>query len=335
MFENFFWGKSKRQEEIIKPVYQDIFPPFYNIYAELESDEPEIYNKFREKIHTFFIRDKTSSHLSSQWGNYILWDRYNFGLKTHFYTHDSLLETMGSPVRKYGAFIETKAISPSSYQIFDKYKGLQKDFDFIFTYDEGLLNKLDNSKFVPFCAQIKLDFANYIDLDSSKILMNDDMYKNKNKNISLLSSNKKMCDLHKLRIDIAKRFEKSSVVDTYGTFNGGAYIRSFDTLKNYRYSIVFENEISAYCFTEKLTNCFATQTVPIYVGATKIQDYFNMDGIIQISIQELDNLDSILRQCSVQDYEARINAILDNYQRSKNYLNVQDNMFKTYIENML
>lgn len=79
-------------------------------------------------------------------------------------------------------------------------------------------------------------------------------------------------------------------VDTYGLFDGGQFIGPYETLRDYRYSIIFENEISTYCFTEKLTNCFATQPIPIYIGASKIGQFFDENGIRRISENEIDNI---------------------------------------------
>lgn len=326
---------KKKNVPILQSIYDHIYPPFYNKYAKLDGTEPEIYNKDGQRIRVFYIRDKTSAHASSQLGHHILWDKYNFELKTHFYTHDCMLETQGSPTHKYGAFIETKGISPESYKIFELHKGLEKDFDLIFSYDDEILDKYSNARFVPFCASVKLDFSQCANLDINSTLMNDRAYKNKTKNISILSSDKTMCPLHNLRINTANYLKQHNLADTFGTFDRGSYVRAFDTLIDYRYSFVFENIISPYCFTEKLTNCFATHTVPIYLGASKISNFFNPDGIIQISIKDLDNIENIVKQCSANDYEMRLNAILDNYHRVQKFLNVEDFMYEKYLQNQL
>ena len=103
-----------------------------------------------------------------------------------------------------------------------------------------------------------------------------------------------------------------------------------DTLKEYRYSIIIENDESDYFFSEKITNCFAAQTIPIYVGAKKIGQFFNKDGIIQISSGQLSDLDEILKCCTPRNYEERIPAILDNYERVHQYKNVYDWLYEKY-----
>ena len=322
---------AEHEAQCLPPVYEHIYPPFYNVHAELDGREPELYDRNGRRIHVFFIRDKASVHASSQLGHHILWDKYNFGLKTHFYTHDCMLELMGKPVHRYGALVETRGIWPDYYTIFEKNAGLEQDFDKIFSYDESILDSVSNACFVPFCATIKLDFARISDLEASRRLMDDEAYRKKTRNVSILSSNKTMCELHMLRIKAARYLKERGLADAYGTFDGGPYVRAFDTLKDYRYSFVFENERSAYCFTEKLTNCFATQTVPIYLGATKIEKFFNPDGTIRIEPDDVNRLEEIVRRCTVQDYEERKDAVLDNYRRAHAFLNVEDFMYETYL----
>ena len=329
------WLRKKKKKAGQAPwpvVYDKIYPPFYNIYTKLDGTEPKLYNEKGQPVHVFFIRDKTSAHASSQLGHHILWDKYNFELKTHFYTHECMLETMGSPIRRYGAFFETRGIRPDSFRIFEENPGLEKDFDLIFTYDDETLNKYANARFVPFCATVKLDFAKIAELDHTYKLLDDNLYQKKNKNISILSSDKTMCELHTLRIETAKYLKRNHLADTYGTFDGGGFVKAYETLKDYRYSFVFENIISDYTFTEKLTNCFAMQTIPVYIGAAKINQFFNTDGIIQISLNDLTNLEKIVKECTAENYKERQQAVLDNYQRVKQFFNVEDWMYETYLQ---
>lgn len=315
------------------PIYKNIYTPYYNKYSPLDGTEPEIYNKDGQRVRVCFLRDQQNAHMPPQTSNYLLWDKFNFELPIHFYSHKAMLETMGSPQKRYGLLIETQGIVPDDYKIFETHKGLNKDFDLIFTYDEDILNKYLNARFVPFCAGVKLDFSKLTtDLNISKKLISDDCYKNKTKNVSILSSDKEFCDLHKVRIETAKKMKRLALADTFGTFDGGKYIRAIDTLKDYRYSIAFENIVSPYCFTEKLTNCFATQTIPIYIGATKINEFFNTDGIIQIPLNKIDDIEKIIKKCNVEDYNDKLEAIKDNYNRVKEYFNMEDYMYKNYLE---
>ncbi|MDE7247352.1 MAG: hypothetical protein K2N43_05655, partial [Lachnospiraceae bacterium] len=100
---------------------------------------------------------------------------------------------------------------------------------------------------------------------------------------------------------------------------------------DYRYSIIIENDISDYFFTEKITNCFASQTIPIYLGARKIDRYFDADGIIAVTEKQLANIEDVLKTCTRENYEARVQAVLRNYERVREYVNMQDYLYEHYL----
>lgn len=96
-----------------------------------------------------------------------------------------MLETMGRPSRKYGWFMESEAIDPASYSVFDKNKGMEKDFGLIFTYSDRILNRLSNAQFYPCLASPWCGTSIYGRILDSK------EYEKKNKNVSLLAAKKK------------------------------------------------------------------------------------------------------------------------------------------------
>ena len=296
------------------------YTPYYIRHKEMISDYPEIYNKYGEKMCMFFLADREFAQAPYGSANprYILWDRYNFGLKTHFYSHFEAFNTVGKPDRKFAMLVESRAITPESYKKFIRNKKyFENEFEAVFTYDEEILDTFSNAKFVPFAADhwYKEDENNY---------------KSKSKNISILASNKKSSKFHKLRKNLALKCKKEKLADTFGKFDGGPYAALKDTLKDYRFSIVVENDVTQLYFTEKITNCFAAQTVPIYLGAKKIDKFFNPDGIIQISLDDVDDIEKILAQCTTEEYERRLPAILDNFERVKEYANFSDYIYEKY-----
>lgn len=306
-------------------VYGKVYCPIYELRNKIAGSTPEeeyeIYNKDGQRMRQFFIRDAhiNFNYTTHHQSKYFIWDFYNFALSTHFYSHHAMLQQMGSPERKYGFLIESEIIKKRDYDIFNRHKGLEKDFNYIFTFSEKILNSVDNARFFPAFA-------------SSWYKGSDDkIYEKKTKNISILSSDKAMTDLHKLRLALALKYKDSDKVDTYGTFAHG-WCNILDTLKEYRYTFAIENDRKPYYFTERLTSSFRTMTVPIYIGATKIQNFFNPDGMIIIKPEDYDNIDKIIAQCCEKDYEQRLPAIIDNYHRAEKYVNVWDTLFEDYIK---
>jgi len=292
------------------------------------SKEPPVYNADGQKLKTIYLSDDNSSHfpycfVSGRYPRHILWDRNNFGLKNHVYSHKKILTPIGSPERKFALLMESEAIVPDDFRIFSKYKGLEKDFDLIFTHSGKMLDKYKNAVFVP---------ASGVwygtELWGGKL--NPIQCEQKTKNISMLSSNKNVCDFHRFRIGLAKYYKTNKKVDTYGNFDGGETIELSVPLATYRYSVIIENEISPFYFTEKILNCFAAMTIPIYIGAAQIAGFFNIDGIIQVKKPDYESVDKIIAVCNEQDYSERIPAIIDNYNRVQNYLCIEDYMWDKY-----
>ena len=145
----------------------------------------------------------------------------------------------------------------------------------------------------------------------------------KTKHISLVASDKRWIEGHKMRHEIVRRL--GSKIDAMG--------RGYKTLVSkavahipYRYSIVVENSRYPRYFTEKLVDCMLGGCVPIYCGATDISNVFNMDGILTFNtIEELENIvDNI---ASNEDFAARAEAIRDNFERALKFADLQTRLF--------
>lgn len=304
-------------------VYGPIYPPIYNRRDQISHVKPEIYNARGERMDIFFIRDKHFAHSPYYNENpptRFLWDRYNIGLDTHFYSHGAMLETMGNPSRRYGMLIEAETITPRDYLLFDRHPGLENNFNAIFTSSERLLNKLPNARFMPL-SQV------WIGTSLGGGVVDERAYNEKHKNISIIASNKSLCRMHCIRQEIARTCKSQGLADTYGAFDGGARFKNkIDTLADYRYQIVVENGTGAYAFTEKILDCFATKTVPIYYGATRIHEFFNPDGIITFT--EKDDISAVLAQCDEMNYVGRLSAIEDNFRRVQQFRNLWDYVYE-------
>lgn len=283
---------------------------------------PRIYNADGKLLDTYFIRNRHSQHAPfGHEGKYFFWDRYNYGLDTHFYGAEEMLHTLGNPVVKYGMLTESRVIVPKDYEVFHKHRGLEKEFRYIFTYDEKILNEIENARFYPIAAGIWNQE------------MKEDLYQKKEEDLSILCSDKVMCSLHQFRLELARRCKKDQLAHTFGKFDGGSYIQSVDeSLDRFRFSIIIENDISDYYFSERLTSCFAAQTIPVYLGARKISQFFNPEGMILLKDMDLDAAVQVIRQCTRQEYEARLAAVRDNYNRVQEYSNMQDYLYEHFLQ---
>ena len=214
--------------------------------------------------------------------------------------------------------IEPRSICPAAYEYVEQN---YKKFKYVFTHDSQLLAMCDNAKLILW----GWGNANYMSYSDRP----------KTKNISIVSSDKELCELHKARKELALLYEDSGLVDCYGTFNGGKYAEIEDYMADYRYSIVIENYIDDYWFTEKIMNCFANKVVPIYVGARKINEFFNSEGIIRVDDwRDICCFESkfIYPRTLKTYYESCKEAIEYNYNRVKQFSDFETWFFKKYGE---
>ena len=212
--------------------------------------------------------------------------------------------------KKIGWLLETREVYPIRYEQFKEYKD---KFDFIITHDKKLLEEYpNNTKFAPF--------------GGCWIKDNNFHLHKKNKNISMIYSDKKGMKGHQLRHQVANKYNN---IDLFGRGTSNPLDYKEDSLVDYRYSIVIENSKTDNYFTEKLIDCFAVGTIPIYWGCPNLEDYFNLDGII--TFNTLEELDSILPTLNKDLYESKLNVIADNLEKSKEYNITEDWIYKNII----
>lgn len=203
--------------------------------------------------------------------------------------------------------LEPMSIMPMSY---DSVRADPYRYNRIFTHNKDYMEQFDNSIdicYTPFGGC-------WIDDSESKIY-------HKTKNISMIASFKKDTMGHKLR---------HSIIDSLGgNFDvmGNGYKQfenKVDGLADYKFSVVIENERTRGFFTEKIIDCFATGTIPIYWGDPAITDIFNSDGIFQFS--NINELVDIISNINNETYESRLYAVKDNFEICKEYKCILRNM---------
>lgn len=154
----------------------------------------------------------------------------------------------------------------------------------------------------------------------------------KTKLVSMLCSPKAATEGHKRRLQIALK-EKHNLV-LYGGAHGskrpgegtGAHRDKSEAINSYMFSLVIENDSYPGYFTEKITDCFARGTIPIYYGDPDICEHFDCDGIIPYS-------DGIISKLSKELYESKMQAIQNNMQKTLNMQMSEDYFVTKYILN--
>ena len=235
---------------------------------------------------------------------YIQWVHDGTGEAT-FYIDSTLSQALSDNIQgpKYGWLLESKIFTPqivdSVQSYWEKYLEV---FDVIFTHNQELLKLDPKFKWCP---------AQGFWIKEPKIY-------EKTKMISMVSSNKSMCSGHRQRLEWVERL--AGQVDLYGRgFN--EIDNKEDGLCDYMFSVTIENGQYETYFTEKILDCFATGTIPVYLGAPDIGDHFNKDGIIDLT-EEFDVSEEI--------YYSKMDAIKDNLERAKSMEILEDFLWTNY-----
>lgn len=142
----------------------------------------------------------------------------------------------------------------------------------------------------------------------------------KTKSISCIVSSATQLEGQRKRLAFADALQCSLPgIDFYG--KGKNYIPDkSEGLLPYRYSIAMENTSMPYYFTEKITDCFLSYTVPVYFGCTNIGDFFPQNSFIQIDINDyasaVKKLETFMKN---DDWELRLPALAEARNRVLNY----------------
>ena len=233
--------------------------------------------------------------------------KFDNSLEISFYIDNELDTAFIDNVNgvKYGWLLESKFVTPTIVEkVKSNYEEYFKIFKYIFTHNKELLDLDDRFKWCP---------ANGYWIKEPKIYP-------KTKMISFITSNKSVTDGHKERLKWVDML--GDQVDLYG--------RGFNEIENkeeglcdYMFSVVIENGIYESYYTEKILDCFATGTIPVYLGSPDISKHFNEDGIIL-----LDNEFYI----SEEIYYSKMEAIKNNLKIIKQIEVLEDFIYTNYVK---
>jgi hypothetical protein len=294
-------------------------------FSHEEYTVPQKYSskiKWFRNYNYFFNNDLTVYSHASMFNKQASWD--SFVRSTRY----------SSEKQKRGKSIGLVFESQSIFQ-YQEVERVINEFDIVFTHSSALLEKYSNTRWIP-GGGIWVGGSinrNLLGGSDGEIKIYD-----KSKNISMVSSGKSMCKLHLDRLNLANYLfyndEYRSSVDMFGTFNDDKqkWIPIIDALKDYRFSIVIENFIDKQYFTEKLLNCFATGTIPIYIGATELGGIFDVNGIIQCSsIQDVVKFINQNKESLSEIYTDKLDSINKNFELCKQYELIEDYIYDHYL----
>ena len=254
---------------------------------------------------------------------YTRWIRNGTGL-VNLYVNGEALKVLedDSDKPKFIWLLESREIIPDQYKfIEDNYDFVASRVDGIFTADQRLTHEAGpDGKFL-YCLS-----------NAAPWVMDRDIC-TKSKLVSMIASNKGYTEGHRRRLQVVKAFvDKFGQEDLYGwglTHELPLKEKSRG-LRDYMFSFACENANYPTYFTEKLTDCFACGTIPVYYGTAGVAQYFNPEGIIFLDQNSpWDNIP--WDKLTEEYYESKKDVIKENFEIAQCMRVAEDYMYGNYL----
>lgn len=239
---------------------------------------------------------------------YMEWVKGVHSAPISIYIDYSMTQPINKQTKNYGWLCESKTIIGNLYSWCEQnIDYLKSNFVSVFTHDVRL-SSLSDVFVLTKCS-------------AKSFLTHGEIYP-KTKLVSMIASNKVMCQEHVYRQQVIRKY--SNQCDHFGRgFN--EIENKEDGLKDYCFSFTLENATYSNMFTEKITDCFMTGTIPIYYGIQNIGEYFNPDGIITLTE------DFKVEDLSFELYNSKIEAVKENLKLSIDLLLAEDYICKNFL----
>ncbi|GHT52309.1 hypothetical protein AGMMS49982_12170 [Bacteroidia bacterium] len=133
----------------------------------------------------------------------------------------------------------------------------------------------------------------------------------KTKLLSVITSNKAFTQGHIDRLRFVEKL-KRHYGDRIDVFGRGFqdFEDKWEILAPYKYHIVIENSSQRYYWTEKIADCFMTETFPFYYGCTNLGDYFPVNAFQPIDILNFDRSVEVVDKIIADDTYEKRKAVL-------------------------
>ena len=210
--------------------------------------------------------------------------------------------------RNFAWVAESSVIIPDVIQRLKRdYNSIAQHYEAIFTHDKRLLSIGPKMKFA---------------IANACPWVQDRKVHPKTKLTSMIVSNKHGLPGYNYRLSWVEKMKGK--IDIYGR-NIKTIDKKEEGLVDYMFSFAMENSNYPSIFCEKLTDCLATGTIPIFWGTPDIGEWFNEDGIITLT----DDFD--YTTLTEELYYSKIEAVKDNFQRAIDLPTAEDYFYLNYI----
>ena len=236
------------------------------------------------------------------------WDK-NGGANISIHIDGAIKQPTDKTKINYAWILESSEVIPNEIEwIRNNILNLENSFELIFTHDKRLL---------PLSSKMRLVITNAVPW------VTDRKVHEKTKLVSMIASLKRNTSGHKYRQEMVQKYKNQ--VDLFGTGHNRIKNKE-DGLNEYYFSFAIHNANYPNFFTEVITDCFATGTIPIYWGTSTINEIFNENGIILLT-------DTFkIEDLSPELYESKREYVLENFETVINLPTAEDYIYENYLK---
>lgn len=76
----------------------------------------------------------------------------------------------------------------------------------------------------------------------------------------------------------------------------------YEALATYKYSVAIENSAITNYWSEKIVDCYLSETLPLYFGCPNIEDFFDPKSLVKIDLHDYKKTIQIIEQLIEEDY---------------------------------
>ena len=267
-----------------------------------------------------FQHDVCSSAMNQN--KYVTWVK-DKSANISIHIDNALGENVDPNTKNYGWMAESSSVISNIVESAKvKLEEYRNKFELVFTHDKRIV-------------EIDPSFYKFVIPNCLPWIRNKKIYE-KSKNVSFIVSSKNFTNGHRYRLSVLQKYSNGEV-DHFGrgftnelpwsvNFNGIEENGKIQALKDYRFSFAFENDNYESIFCEKITDCFATGTIPIFWGTPDIGNYFDTEGIITYD----ENFD--IQMLNEEYYLSKIRHIRNNFEICLNLDSSEDYIYLNYLK---
>jgi hypothetical protein len=203
-----------------------------------------------------------------------------------------------------------------------------EEFDLILTWHKEVLDSCPNARLFPHGMSWILDF---------------DLTKEKEYCVTSIVGGKRLTPNQIVRQELATVTDQVTSVPLHlfnsrnNPYNGEPTIDRVmqdgdrkNELFYSQYHIAIENVCQPNYFSEKLVDCFQTNTVPIYLGCPNIEDFFDVRGMFIVNT--LEDIVNVCNSITPETYSQMLPYVQENYERSIKYAKFRETLRDEVIE---